>query len=388
MAHSNTILHQLLALLPRHQFDDFVSGLNGDRYVKSFSTWNQLTVLLYAQASGKTSLREIENGLVTQGKRTYHLGLPGAVSRSTLADANAKRDYRIYENLFYSLLERCRDFTPKHRFRFKNPLYSLDATMIDLCLSSFPWAKFKARKGALKLHCQLDYAGELPSFVVMTDGKTQEISVARSQLPIIPDSIYCFDKGYTDYAWFRRITDEKAFFVTRAKNTMSVQFVGQHKVPEKSGVIFDEAIELSDSKARRDCPGKLRYIGYFDPESERYLEFLTNNFTLSAVTIAKIYKARWQIEIFFKWIKQNLKIKTFMGTSKNAVMTQVWIAMCYYLLLAYVKYQARYKQSLFYLHRLVRETLLERASLFDLLSLNDARLARLKRQDPQLCLQL
>lgn len=388
MAHSNTILHQLLALLPRHQFDDFVSGHNGDRYVKSFSTWNQLTVLLYAQASGKISLREIENGLVTQGKRTYHLGLPGAVSRSTLADANAKRDYRIYENLFYSLLERCRDFTPKHRFRFKNPLYSLDATMIDLCLSSFPWAKFKARKGALKLHCQLDYAGELPSFVVMTDGKTQEISVARSQLPIIPDSIYCFDKGYTDYAWFRRITDEKAFFVTRAKNTMSVQFVGQHKVPEKSGVIFDEAIELSGPKARRDCPGKLRHIGYFDPESERYLEFLTNNFALSAVTIAKIYKARWQIEIFFKWIKQNLKIKTFMGTSKNAVMTQVWIAMCYYLLLAYVKYQARYKQSLFYLHRLVRETLLERASLFDLLSLNDARLARLKRQDPQLCLQL
>lgn len=388
MAHSNTILHQLLALLPRHEFDEFVSGLDGDRYVKTFSTWNQLTTLLYAQASGKNSLREIENGLLAQGKRVYHLGLPAKIARSTLADANAKRSPQIYEQLFYALLSRCRDLTPKHRFRFKNPLYSLDATVIDLCLASFPWAKFQARKGALKLHYQFDYSGELPVFLAITDGKKHEISVAKSDIPIIPDSIYCVDRGYIDYSWFRRISDEKAFFVTRAKNNMVARLVGQHETPKKPGVIFDEVIEMGGFYTRQDYPGELRHIGFYDAESDRYFEFITNNFALAAETIAKIYKARWQIEIFFKWIKQNLKIKTFLGTSKNAVMTQIWVAMCYYLMLAYVKYQARYKASLFYLHRLVRETLLERASLFDLLSLNEARLARLKRQDPQLCLRL
>lgn len=388
MAHSNTILQQLLTLLPRHRFDSFVSDRGGDRYVKTFTTWKQLTVLLYAQASGKSSLRDITNGLQVQHKRTYHLGLDEPVTRSTLSDANARRSYKIYEDLFYALLERCRDLTPKHRFRFKNPLYSLDATIIDLSLESFPWARWRPRKGAMRLHYQLDHAGDIPVFMVMTDGKTQEIGAARTHLSIIPDSIYCFDRGFNDYAWFRRITDEKAFFVTRAKETMKACFLGQHEEPKAKGIIFDELIELDSPKARQDCPGKLRRIGVLDPETGNYFEFLTNNFTLAASTIAQIYKGRWQIEVFFKWIKQNLKIKTFLGTSKNAVLTQIWVAMCYYLLLTYVKYQTRYKQSLHYLHRLVRETLLERASLLDLLSLNESRLANLKRTDPQLCLQI
>lgn len=388
MAHSNTILQQLLTLLPRHRFDSFVSSRDGDRYVKTFTTWKQLTVLLYAQASGKSSLRDITNGLLVQRRRTYHLGLDEPVTRSTLADANSRRSYKIYEDLFYALLERCRDLTPKHRFRFKNPLYSLDATMIDLSLASFPWARSKSRKGAMRLHYQLDHAGDIPVFMVMTDGKTQEIVAARTHLSIIPDSIYCFDRGFTDYSWFQRITDEKAFFVTRAKETMNVRFLGQHEEPKGKGVIFDEVIELDGPKARRDCPGKLRRIGVLDAETGNYFEFLTNNFVLAAGTIAQIYKGRWQIEVFFKWIKQNLKIKTFLGTSKNAVLTQIWVAMCYYLLLTYVKYQTRYKQSLHYLHRLIRETLLERASLLDLLSLNESRLANLKHDEPQLCLRL
>jgi hypothetical protein len=388
VAHYNTVLHQLVSLLPGHQFDKLVETFDGDKYVKKFSTRNQLTTLLYAQAGGKQSLRDIENGLLAQGHRLYHLGLPSKVAKSTLSDANTNRDCRIYEQLFYTLLGRCRDLTPKHRFRFKNPLHSLDATVIDLCLATFPWAKFRARKGALKLHYEFDHAGGLPVFLSVTDGKKHEISVAKSDLIIIPDSIYCFDMGYIDYAWFRRISDEKAFFVTRAKDNMVVRFVGQQKTPKNSGVIFDEIVEMGGFYARQDYPGKLRHIGFFDAESNRYIEFITNNFTLAATTIAQIYKARWQIEIFFKWIKQNLKIKTFLGTSKNAVMTQIWVAMCYYLLLAYVKYQAHYKHSLFYLHRIVRETLLERASIFDLLSLNDSRLARLKHQDRQLCLQL
>ncbi|MDP3793135.1 MAG: IS4 family transposase, partial [Candidatus Uhrbacteria bacterium] len=265
-------MHQLVSLLPGHQFDKFVEDLDGDRYVKTFSTRSQLTTLLYAQAGGKQSLRDIQNGLLAQGSRLYHLGLPAKVAKSTLADANTNRDCRIYEQLFYTLLARCRDLTPKHRFRFKNPLYSLDATVIDLCLASFPWAKFRARKGALKLHYQFDHSGELPVFLSITNGKKHEISVAKSDLAIMPDSIFCFDMAYIDYAWFRRISDEKAFFVTRVKNNMVLRFVGQHKPPIKSGVIFDDVVEMGGFYARKDYPGKLRHIGFYDAESERYLE--------------------------------------------------------------------------------------------------------------------
>jgi hypothetical protein len=356
--------------------------------VKRFSTWNQLTTLLYAQASGKTSLRDIHNGLAAQASRGYHLGMSGPVPRSTLADANTKRDWRVYESLFYSMLARCKNLTPKHKFRFKNPLYSLDATVIDLCLKTFPWAKFMARKGALRLHYQFDHAGEIPVFLAVTNGKEHEISIAKEAIQLIPDSIYCFDKGYIDYAWLARITDGGAFFVTRAKENMAARFLGQQERPQGKGIVFDYKIENNNYGAFRDYPYALRLIGYFDPATETYLEFLTNNFELAATTIARIYKARWQIEIFFKWIKQNLRIKSFLGTSQNAVMTQIWVAMCYYLLLAYMKYQTRYRQSLFYLHRIVRETLLERASLLDLLNLSEKRLNRLRSPDLQLCLQL
>lgn len=385
MAHSNTVFHQLLAVLPRHQFDQFVSGLDGDRYVKRFSTWNQLSALLYAQASGKKSLRDIETSVAVQGKRLYHVGLPEKVPRSTLADANSNRDYRIFERLFYALLERCRDVTPKHRFRFKNPLHSLDSTVIELCLAAYPGVRTSARKGALKLHYEYDHAGEIPVVLAFGDGRSRDIDLAKAHLSIIPDSIYCFDKGYMDFGWFRRITDGKACFVTRAKENLHARLIGQHEKPKGAGILFDDVIELGGKLTSKKYPGQLRHIGFVDAATGNYFEFLTNNFTLAAATIARIYKARWQIE---KWIKQNLRIKTFLGTSKNAVMTQVWIAMCYYLMLTYMKYQTHYRKSLFYLHRIVRETLLQCASLFDLLSLNEARLNRLKSQDRQLCLQL
>lgn len=387
MAHYNTILHQLLTLIPRHQFEGLVKALDGDRYVKTFTTWNQLTVMLYAQAGGKDSLRDIQNGFAAQSRHLYHVGLPAAVPKSTLADANANRDYRIYERLFYQMLDRCKSITPKHRFRFKNPLYSMDSTTIDLCLSMFPWAKFRTTKGAIKLHYQFDYAGHLPVFMTLSDGKRHDISVAKSAFPIIPDSIYCQDRGYVDFAWFRRIHDDKAFFVTRAKDNMAYRVTGQQEVLKNKGLLADLTIELTGHYSHQDFPHPLRLIRYYDAESDRVFEFLTNNFALSAFTIAMIYKARWQIETFFKWIKQNLKIKTFLGTSKNAVLSQIWIAMCYYLLLAYIKYQTKFRASLFYLHRLIKEMLLDRISLIDLLNLNDSRLAKLKCQDPQLCFQ-
>lgn len=388
MPHSNTVLHQLLQLVPRHRFDSLTRAHQADRYVKSFDTWNQYTALLYAQAGGKTSLRDIEHGLAAQGNRGYHLGLKSSVRRSTLADANAKRDWRVYEGLFYAILARCRDLTPKHKFRFKNPLYSFDSTSIELALSAFPWARYAKRQGGIKLHYQFDHSGQIPVFMTVTDAKQHDITVAKEVFRFIPDSIYCFDRGFNDFGWFRRITDEKAFFVARAKSNAVLSYVGQQERPQGKGVLADFIVETGGFYTHKDYPYPLRLVAFFDSESGHYLEFLTNNFVLSAATIAAIYKARWEIESFFRWIKQNLRIKAFLGTSHNAVLTQIWVAMTYYLLLAYMKYQAKYGRSLFYLHRIVGETLMERASLFDLLRLNGARLARLKGHDPQLCLQL
>lgn len=388
MAHYNTVFNDLLDLFPRHQFEKFTEGLGADRYVKKFTTWNQLTVLLYAQASGKNSLREIETGLLSQASRLYHLGIENKVARSTLAEANARRPWQVYQKLFYAMLARCRDLTPAHKFRFKNPLYSLDSTTIELGLSAFPWAQYAKRQGAIKLHYQFDHAGQLPVFLTVTDAKHQDITVAKEAFGIVPDSIYCFDRGYTDFSWYRRITDEGAYFVTRAKSNAVLSYVGQQERPQPKGVFADLTVEMGGFYTSKDYPYPLRLIAFFDSETGNYLEFLTNNFALSAGTIAAIYKARWQIEIFFRWIKHNLKIKSFLGTSQNAVLTQVWVAMCYYLLLAYVKYQSRYRQSLFYLHRVVKETLLQRVKIIDLLRLNDRRLRRLSSPDPQLCLQL
>lgn len=388
MAHYNTVFHQLLQLVPRHHFESRVRELNGDRYVKKFTTWNQLTVLLYAFASNKSSLRDIENGLNSHLKHLYHLGLPDSISRSTLADANSKRDYRIYEDLFYRLEERCRRMAPRHKFAFSNPLISIDSTVIELSVGLFPWTRFARQRGGLKLHYGYDHSGDFPTFLAVKTPKSADNKTARELFPVIPDSINCFDRGYMDLHWYRRIHDEKAFFVTRAKKHQTGLIIERRPVPRGQAVLFDHIVELEGPVSRIKFPYRLRYVGYRDPGSGREFRFLTNNLELPAQTIADIYKSRWQIEAFFKWIKQNLKIKTFLGTSKNAVLTQVWIAMCYYLLLAYIKFQSRYAYSLFYLHRIIRTAILERLSLIDLLRLKENRLMRLRDPDPQLALAI
>jgi len=375
-------MYQLQTLIPRHRFESLVNGLLGNYYVKHFTCWNQLTVMLYAQASGKDSLRDIQNSLLAQGDKLYHLGIK-SVRRSTLADANRKRPFHIFEQLFYELLDRCKSITPHHRFKFKNPLHILDATLIDLCLSTFPWAKFQTTKGALKLHYQYNHAGQIPTFMVVTEGKRHEVAIASSCFPIISDSIYCVDKAYTDYNWFYSINKQRAFFVTRARKNMKYALIGQQQ-PNMKNIISDQIIMLSGPAKKEEYPDPLRLIQYYDKDEDRIFVFLTNNFSLSAYTISQIYKSRWQIEIFFKWIKQNLKIKTFLGTSKNAVLTQIWIAMCYFLLLAYIKYQTKYKYTLFYLHKIIRETLLERLNLVDLLNLDDKLLPKIKNTEQQL----
>lgn len=381
MSHYNTLFSHLLAQLPRHQFEKLVFKYQGDRYIKRLSTWNQLEVLLYAQCSGHQSLREIETGFLSQASKLYHLGLPDKICRNTLSNANSKRDWRIYQDFFYGLLARCKDLTPKHKFRFKNPLHSLDATTISLCLSVFPWSKIKHKKGAIKMHFQYDHDGDIPSFMIVTKGHDSDVQTAKRHFPVSRDSIYCFDRGYVDYAWFRRLDEAGAFFVTRLKKDRKYHVVGQHRsFSGKAGIRSDEIVQLVTGKYTK----WLRLVRYYDQERDEVFEFISNNLQLPGRTIADIYKGRWQIEAFFRWIKQNLKIKTFLGTSQNAVLTQIWAAMSYYLLLAYLKYQTKYRHSLYYLHRLIRASLLLKLTLIDVLSLNERRLSRVRDDDLQL----
>jgi len=384
MSHYSTLFSNLLLQLPRHSFETLVKQYGADRYAKKLSTWNQFTALLYAQISGLESLREIESAFSVQNLRTYHLGLPSKICRNTLSNANAKRDWHIYEGMFYKLLARCRDLTPKHKFNFPNPLYSIDATTISLCLSVFPWARIKHKKGAIKMHFQFDHSGDIPCFMVMTNGEKNDVVAAREHIQLTRDSIYCFDRGYTDSKWFRRISDAGAYFVTRLRERVNYRIVGQHvswNGPAK-GVVSDDVIELC-GKMKEKYPRWLRLIRYYDKEHDKTFEFITNQLKLPARTIADIYKSRWQIEAFFRWVKQNLKIKTFLGTSENAVLTQIWSAMCYYLLLAYIKYQSRYAHSLYYLHQLIKAGLMERLSLLDTLNMNQNRLNRIRDGDLQ-----
>ncbi len=377
-----TIFSELLKLCPRYQFEKAVEQCQGDRYVKSFTTWQQYITMLYAQIKQKDSLRDIETGLHAHVSRWYHLGLT-AVHRSTLSDANTARDYRIFENMFYHLLQRCRDHTPKHRFRFNNPLYTIDATTIDLCLSVFPWARFRKTKGAIKMHCLYDHAGALPSFLTVTDGKRHDVRVAKeTAFPLTPDSIVSIDKAYIDYKWLYSLNNNRIWFVTRAKSNIDYEVTGQHEVFGK-GVLSDECIALQGPLTKKRYPKQLRLIRFYDKEHKKTLTFLTNNFRLASSTIAQIYKSRWQIELFFKWIKQNLKIKSFLGTSKNAVMTQIWIAMIYYLLLTYIKYQTKYGYSLLHLSRIIREMLFERKNLIDVLTLRPDRLLSVRSEPLQ-----
>jgi hypothetical protein len=368
-----TIFSELLKLCPRYHFDKAVEQYDGDRYVKTFTTWQQFMAILYSQITQKDSLRDIVTGLSAHAARWYHLGITG-IHKSTLSDANAKRDYQMFEGLFYHLLTRCKNLTPKHKFRFKNPLYTIDASTIDLCLSVFPWAKFRTTKGAIKLHCLYDHSGALPTFLTVTDGKKHDVRVVKDNtFPLLPDSIISIDKAYIDYTWLNSLDEHGIWFVTRAKSNIDYSVVGQHPISGK-GVLSDEYISLQGQLTKTKYSKKLRLIRYYDEERDKELTFLTNNFKLAATTIAQIYKSRWQIELFFKWIKQNLKIKSFLGTSKNAVLTQIWVAMCYYLLLTYIKYQTKYSFSLLQLSRVIREMLFERKALIDILTLKPDRL--------------
>lgn len=326
--------------------------------------WGQFTTLIIAQLSGRTSLRDIEGNMAAQQSKLYHLGIE-KVSRSTLARVNKSQPSSLYESLFNRLLHRCQSRAPRHGFRFKNRLLSMDATTIDLCLSVFPWAKFRTTKGAIKLHAVVDHEGYLPAFVSITNGKVHEVNMAK-KLSLAKGSIVVMDRGYTDYSWYNALHNKGIWFVTRQKRNATFKVVKRRAVKKYTGLTSDQTIQVVGSKAGQ-CAIALRRIGYRDPETGKHYVFLTNNFKLAAKTIADIYKARWQIEMFFKWIKQNLKIKTFIGTSKNAVMTQIWIALCAYLILSYLKFSSCMDRSIGQILKLLQLNIFERRELIPLI---------------------
>lgn len=376
MPHNNTIFYQLFSFIPRHRFDKKVSELGADEYCKYFTAWKQFLTVFYSQVTGKDSLREIESGLLANSNKLYHLGLE-AVPKSTLSEAMNRRDSAIYEEIFKETLQRTTSLAPKHEFRFDMPLYVFDSTLISLALSVYDWAYYRKKKGGIKLHFQFDQSGHLPCFMVMTDGKCHDMKLARQTFIIEPDSMYCFDKGYYDLKWYKYISDSKAYFVTRIKSNADILVTGQHKEanPDK-GIMSDESIEFCGHESSKKYQGKLRLIKYFDKETNKLYSFITNNFKLVASTIAEIYHQRWNIETFFKWIKQNLKIKSFLGTSQNAVLTQIWIALIYYLLLSYIKFLSKVNFGLTEICRRVKECLMERRNLLELLGLTKEKLGK------------
>jgi hypothetical protein len=350
-----SIFNQLLQLFPRTDFQRAVHTTNAERHARGFSSWDQFVAMLFAQLGRAHSLREICGGLASCEGKLAHLGVT-APRRSTLAYANAHRPWQLYQAVFYQVLGRCREVAGSKPFRFKNKLLSLDATVIDLCAEMFPWAVFRRAKGAVKLHFTLDHDGYLPTFLVITDGKHHEAPVAREQT-FSPGAILVFDKGYTDFAWFADLTAAGVFFVTRLKRNADYTVVERRTPPQGRGIVCDQIIRVRGPLTRRKYPGTLRRVGYRTPDGD-HLVFLTNHFTLGASTVARIYKDRWQIELFFKALKQNLRVKTFVGTSANALHTQIWTALIALLLLKYLQLKARFGWSLSNLVALLRMNLL------------------------------
>jgi len=358
-----SIFSQLLQLFPRVEFQHMVKETHAERHAKGFTCWGQFVAMLFCHLGRAHSLREINGGLRSCEGKLKHLGIT-APSHSTLAYANQHRPWKLYQEVFLRLFERCHiQVTGKKTFRFKNKLISMDSTTIDLCLEMFDWAKFRRTKGAIKLHLLLDHDGYLPSFAIITEGNVSDIKVAH-QFHFDPGTIVVDDRGYNDYALFGKWTAQEVYFVTRMKENALYEVVGEKNVPQNRNIIKDELIEFKDPKAREKCPYPLRRIELFDPGKKEVLVFLTNNLDLGATTIASIYKDRWQIELFFKALKQNLKIKTFVGTSVNAVKTQIWTALIAMLILRFLQLRSKFNWSLSNLVALLRLNLFTHRDLW------------------------
>jgi hypothetical protein len=363
------IFAQLMEFLPRHDFNACVRRYRGDRRLRGFSCRDQFLCLAFAQLTFRESLRDIETCLRAVRAKLYHAGLRGKVSRSTLADASRAHDWRIYADFAQVLIRRARQLYADEPLsvELEETVYALDSTTIDLCLSLFPWAKFRRHKGAVKLHTLLDLRGNIPCFVHISHGKMHDVTVL-DQLPIEPGAFYVMDRGYVDFQRLHRFTQGSAFFVTRCKRNLDFTCRDRRTVDKTTGLRSDQTIVLAGPKSSRLHPDPLRRVAFYDVEHKRRLVFLTNNFTLPAQTIARLYKCRWQVELFFKWIKQHLRIKAFYGTSDNAVKTQVWIAISVYVLVAIIKKELGVERSLYEILQILSLTLFEKTLIFEALT--------------------
>lgn len=368
-----TIFSQLMNFLPLYEFRQCVKRYDGNHKIQSFSCLDQFLCMAFAQLTYRESLRDIEACLRAAHSKLYHMGIRGRVSRNTLANANRERDWRIYRDFGQVLIGIARPLYANADFgvELKHAAYALDSTIVDLCLSIFPWAKFRRAKGAIKIHTLLDLRGSIPTIIIVTHGKIHDVNIL-DQLIFEAGSFYVMDRGYLDFARLYKIHLASAFFITRAKKNFDFKRLYSHPVDKTTGVLCDQTITLGGFYTRKDYPEKLRRIRYFDKQTNKHFVFLTNNFTLSPLVIAGLYRSRWQVELFFKWIKQHLRIKAFYGTSENAVKTQVWIAISIYLLVAIVKKQLNLDASLYTILQIISVTVFEKTPLLQaLLNIND-----------------
>jgi hypothetical protein len=369
-----TVFAQLMNFLPAHHFRRCVQRYQGNYKVQRFSCSDQYRSMAFAQLTYRESLRDIEACLRAVQGKLYHMGIRGKMSRSTLADANEKRDWRIYAEFAHTLIHMARKLYANEDFgvELDHTIYALDATTIDLCLSVFPWATFRKHKGGIKLHTLLDLRGNIPSFIRVTEAIVHDVNIL-DELIIEPGAFYVMDRGYLDFARLYTFTQRSAFFITRAKSNTKYRRLYSHPVDKSTGLMCDQTIVLTGFYSRKDYPDKLRRIRYVDPKTGDCLTFLTNNFSLPALTIAKLYKCRWQVELFFKWIKQHLRIKAFYGTSDNAVKTQIWIAISVYVLVAIVKKLLRLELSLYTILQIFSVTMFEKVDILQVLTEFDYR---------------
>jgi len=366
------IYTQVMDVMPLKTFHRCVERYQGDFSVKHFNCLEQFRVMAFAQLTYRESLRDTVTCLRSQNSKLYRMGIRSKVSKSTLADANEVRDWRIYADFAQHLIGVARKLYQKDQLAIDidQTVYALDSTTIDLCLSVFPWAHFRKTKAAVKLHTLIDLKGNIPTFIHISDGKLHDVNIL-DELPIEAGSIYVMDRGYVDFERLHRITRSLAFFVTRAKSTFSFERIYSHTVDKSTGLICDQTIKLLVPATAKKYPDKLRRIKYRDPDTGKVLVFLTNHFELPAKTIADLYKQRWQVELFFKWIKQNLRIKTFYGTSENAVKTQIWIAVSVYLMVAIIKKRLKIEASLYTILQILSVSVFERTELKQLLTFYD-----------------
>lgn len=380
-----TIFSQVLDFIPKKAFVRCVNRYNGNYRARSFSCWDQYLCMSFAQLTFRESLRDTVLCLNSLSNKLYHNGIKGKVSKSTLADANEKRDYRIYSDFANTLIKIARDIYSNDSFgiNLKETAYALDSSTISLCLSIFPWAKFRKTKGAIKLHTLMDLRGNIPAFISISNGKMHDVNILDKITPE-PGSFYIMDRGYLDFKRLYYLNHCMSYFITRTKKNTSFNRIYSNKVDKNTGLLCDQCIKLKERNSSKEYPDRLRRIKYYDKDTGKKLTFITNNFIIQPITVTQLYRSRWQIELFFKWIKQHLRIKAFYGTSENAVRTQIWIAVSVYVLVSIIRKKLMVDDlRLYTILQILSVTLFEKTSLYETLRLESSA-SRIAWEDNQL----